>query len=101
MFFGSPPLQKQRECVSAFVSDVVFNSFSSEVLSDMPNTHKHTHSQSLRAIVSHTAGHRVDCQLWSIISLSVLAGVCVFVQTCSQLRELVHGPVRAALFPFN
>lgn len=27
--------------------------------------------------------------------------LCVFVQTCSQLRELVHGPVRAALFPFN
>lgn len=61
----------------AFVSDVVLNSFSSEVLSDMPNTHTHTHSQSLGLIVSHTAGHRVDCQLWSIIGLLVLAAVCV------------------------
>lgn len=30
----------------------------------------------------------------------LLASVC-FCQTCSQLRELVHGSVRAALFPFN
>lgn len=65
----------------------------------------HTHTHILVAIVSHTAGHRVVCQLCSIISLPVLASVCVsvcvFVQTCSQLREPVHGSVRAALFPFN
>lgn len=39
------------------------------------HTDTHIHSESLKAIVFHTAGHRVYCQLWSIISLSVLAYV--------------------------
>lgn len=90
-------------------STVFFSSFnplfilalSSQYLSNFAKR-THVHSKSLSLVVSHTAGHRVDCQLCSIIVLLALAAVLVcVVQTCSQLRELVHRPVRAALFPFN